>query len=304
MKKRKGIILAGGKGSRLYPITRAVSKQLILVYDKPMIYYPLSTLMLSDIQDVMVITSPKDIESFSNLLGDGSQWGLNITYCIQPSPDGLAQAFILAKNFIGNNLSALVLGDNIFYGHELSGQLSQANQGETGATIFAYHVKDPQQYGVVEIDKYHKALTIEEKPIAPKSNLAVTGLYFYDDKVCDIAAGIKPSSRGELEITDINLEYLKLNQLNVQILGRGFAWLDTGTFHSLIEASGFISTIQNRQGLIIACPEEISFRGGWISAEQVSRIARDLKNSYGDYLLSLIENQSQNLSQQLNVENF
>lgn len=254
-----------------------------------MIYYPLSTLMLSDIQDIMVITTREDIESFSNLLGDGSKWGLNITYCVQPSPDGLAQAFILAKNFIGSNLSALALGDNIFYGHELSGQLSRANQTETGATIFAYHVNDPQQYGVVEIDKYHKALSIEEKPIAPRSNLAVTGLYFYDDKVCDIAAEVRPSPRGELEITDINLEYLKLNQLNVQTLGRGFAWLDTGTFHSLMEATGFISTIQNRQGLIVACPEEISFRRGWISAEQVSEIARDLKNSYGKYLLKIIE---------------
>lgn len=289
MKKRKGLILAGGKGSRLYPITKGISKQLIPVYDKPMIYYPLSTLMLSDIRDIMIITTREDIESFSNLLGDGSKWGLNITYCVQPSPDGLAQAFILAKNFIGSNLSALALGDNIFYGHELSGQLSRANQTETGATIFAYHVNDPQQYGVVEIDKYHKALSIEEKPIAPRSNLAVTGLYFYDDKVCDIAAEVKPSPRGELEITDINLEYLKLNQLNVQTLGRGFAWLDTGTFHSLMEATGFISTIQNRQGLIVACPEEISFRRGWISAEQVREIARDLKNSYGKYLLKIIE---------------
>lgn len=289
MKKRKGLILAGGKGSRLYPITKGISKQLIPVYDKPMIYYPLSTLMLSDIRDIMIITTREDIESFSNLLGDGSKWGLNITYCVQPSPDGLAQAFILAKNFIGSNLSALALGDNIFYGHELSGQLSIANQTETGATIFAYHVNHPQQYGVVEIDKYHKALSIEEKPIAPRSNLAVTGLYFYDDKVCDIAAEVKPSPRGELEITDINLEYLKLNQLNVQTLGRGFAWLDTGTFHSLMEATGFISTIQNRQGLIVACPEEISFRRGWISAEQVREIARDLKNSYGKYLLKIIE---------------
>jgi glucose-1-phosphate thymidylyltransferase len=286
---RKGIILAGGSGTRLHPATLAISKQLLPVYDKPMVYYPLSTLMLAGMRDILLISTPQDLPRFEALLGDGARWGINLQYCVQPSPDGLAQAFILGKDFIGGAPSALVLGDNIFYGHDFAGLLGSADVQTDGATVFAYHVHDPERYGVVEFDGEKRAVSIEEKPKAPKSHYAVTGLYFYDRQVCDIAADIKPSPRGELEITDVNARYLAQQQLRVEIMGRGYAWLDTGTHDSLMEAGQFIATLEKRQGLKVACPEEIAFRKGWISAEQLERLAQPmLKNGYGQYLKQVL----------------
>jgi len=295
-KKRKGIILAGGSGTRLYPVTQSISKQLLPVYDKPMIYYPLSTLMLAGIQDILIISTPNDTPLFESLLGDGSQWGLNISYNVQPSPDGLAQAFILGETFIGNDLSALVLGDNIFYGHDFNELLLNAMKRDDSATVFAYHVNDPERYGVAEFNKNNKVLSLEEKPKNPKSKYAVTGLYFYDNNVVSMAKSLKPSARGELEITDLNRLYLEKDKLNVEIMGRGYAWLDTGTHDSLLEASQFIATLENRQGLKVSCPEEISYRRGWISASQLEKLAVPLsKNTYGQYLQRILKEEIINL---------
>lgn len=287
---RKGIILAGGSGTRLHPATLAMSKQLLPVFDKPMVYYPLSTLMLAGIRDVLIISTPQDTPRFESLLGDGSRWGVNLTYCVQEKPDGLAQAFILGKQHVGSCPSALVLGDNIFHGHDFQGLLKNAAGRDQGATVFAYHVHDPERYGVVEFDASQRAVSIAEKPAQPKSNYAVTGLYFYDQQVCDIAANIKPSPRGELEITDVNAAYLERGQLQVEIMGRGYAWLDTGTHDSLLEAGQFIATLEKRQGLKVACLEEIAYRSGWIDAAAVEKLAAPmLKNGYGQYLMKVLQ---------------
>jgi glucose-1-phosphate thymidylyltransferase len=286
---RKGLLLAGGTGTRLHPATLAISKQLLPVYDKPMVYYPLTTLMLAGIREVLLISTPQDTPRFAALLGDGSRLGMHISYCVQPSPDGLAQAFVLGRRFIGASHSALVLGDNLFYGHDFAPLLVQAHHRSQGATVFAYHVQDPERYGVVEFDAAQQALSIEEKPQHPKSNYAVTGLYFYDQQVCDIAAHIKPSARGELEITDVNAHYLRQHQLTVEIMGRGYAWLDTGTHDSLLEASQFVAALERRQGLKVACPEEIAYRAGWIDANQMQALAEPmLKSAYGQYLMRVL----------------
>ena len=288
--KRKGIILAGGSGSRLYPVTQSISKQLLPVYDKPMIYYPLTTLMLGDIREILIISTPQDLPKFEKLFGDGSQWGLSLSYKAQPTPDGIAQSFVLGEDFIGDDLITLVLGDNIFYGNDLEKVLSSANKNYSGATIFAYQVKDPERYGVVQFNKNNDVISIDEKPLNPKSNFAITGLYYYDQRVVQIAKDLKPSKRNELEITDINEKYLEKNNLSVEILRRGFAWLDTGTHQSLLEASQFISTIESRQGLKIACPEEVAYRKNWISKTDLKALAQPLlKNAYGEYLLKIIE---------------
>lgn len=287
--KRKGIILAGGAGTRLYPATNAISKQLLPVYDKPMIYYPLTTLMLAGIRDILLISTPTDIQRFEELLGDGKQWGIHISYAIQERPEGLAQAFLIGREFVGGGPSALILGDNIYYGHELNAKLKAANNRADGATVFAYHVQDPERYGVVEFDGERRAINIIEKPSAPKSNYAVTGLYFYDHQVCDVAASIRPSARGELEITDVNRVYLEMGQLHVEVMGRGMAWLDTGTHDSLLDASQFVATLEKRQGLKVACPEEIAFRKHFINAQQLEALARPLaKSGYGQYLLHIL----------------